>query len=113
MKLTKSQFKDLLKEEIKNIFEDGGEKLTPDVTQIGKRLETSGIAERVTNLVNTPKELLEMLDMVLSLIEMRPASELVGLKKFVSQYSQQITGGGAEDKPESPVEPLTQLELPR
>ena len=73
------------------------EKRTPDVEQVEKRLTSSGVADRISNIINTPKELLEILDMLLKLIEMRPNTELIGLKKFIVQYSQQANDESASE----------------
>ena len=86
MKLTKSQLKELIKEEIGNIFEDEGEEtITQDTQALMKRFESSGIQDRIKSLINTPKEFLEMVSWLVDTIEMRQDQELILLKKFIMQ----------------------------
>ena len=89
MKLTKSQLKELIKEEIGNIFEED-EKKSADVMNIAKRLDSSGVGDRISSIVNTPREFLEIIDLLLNMIEMNPQMELLGLKKYVMQYQKEM-----------------------
>lgn len=99
MKLTKSQLKELIKEEIGNIFEDEGEEtITQDTQALMKRFESSGIQDRIKSLINTPKEFLEMVSWLVDTIEMRQDQELILLKKFIMQLPKKIKDSEAATK---------------
>ena len=81
MKLTKQQLKQIIKEEIENVFVAEAS----DVGTISKGLDSSGLRDRIKNLVNTPKEFEEILALMIDIIELPqgPRVELQLLRRMI------------------------------